>query len=118
VSASVTKLAVCVECGAPFEQPPTGRRRRHCKNACKQSAWRKRRSFVTAAPPELAADLQQRAEGVGSAVRRAWFELDKDQRGRARDYLAAEIERLRRMRDAQRGEAGKELFANDPGRIA
>jgi hypothetical protein len=117
VSSPVAKAAVCGECGGGFEQPATGRPRSHCSNACKQRAYRKRCRTVTKLRVELAADVQHRVEGVGSAVRCAWFELDREQRRRARDYLECEIERLRRERDEQRRRSDGDLFTNDPGRV-
>lgn len=129
MSAPVTKPAVCAECGDYVEQPATGRPRSHCSNACKQRSYRKRCGAVTKLErvprpipdesfrAELAADLHHRAEGVGSAVRRAWFDLDRGQRCRARDYLEREIERLRRERDEQRRRSDGDLFTDDPGRV-
>jgi hypothetical protein len=117
VSSPVTKPAVCGECGGDVEQPATGRPRSHCSNACKQRAYRKRCGTVTKLRVELAADLQHRVEGVGPAVRRAWFDLDRGQRRNARDYLEREIERLRRERDEQRRRSDGDLFTDDPGRV-
>jgi hypothetical protein len=109
VSARVTKLAVCDECGATFEQPPTGRPRRYCPDRpCRQRAYRKRcGGSVT----------KLRAPTPIEELRRQWYALSPEERDEKRKTIAAAA-RNRAATGLTVQAADRALFADDPGRMA
>jgi predicted nucleic acid-binding Zn ribbon protein len=93
VSAAVTASRACEVCGDPL----TCRRAdsRFCSNACRQEAYRRRLNRQHVQELQAAAE---RAESNLPKLRRAWFELEKDERLRTRAWLIEEIERRRAER--------------------
>ena len=76
-AARVTKHA-CAECGGQLAQPPTGRPRRTCSDACRQVLSRRRRRQGSLPTPASQARLQLTFE--------------------ERQALRAEVDRLSRVR--------------------
>jgi hypothetical protein len=92
MGARVTKRqAFCEDCGAELAQPPVGRRRRHCTNACKQRSYRRRRAQC--ALVHLTPGLRQRLKVEIDRRRRAQVE-------RFGGYAAVEREERERGRAA------------------
>ena len=89
------KPTACVTCGAPLEQPPTGRPRTYCGQACRRAAeyeLRRAQSLLT-----IAEKAEQRhrlaAASTSYAVREAraataWESEVTRLRGRLRELLA------------------------------
>jgi hypothetical protein len=116
VSVPVTKLAVCDECGATFEQPPTGRPRRYCPDRpCRQRAYRKRRdeAVTKLVPPPVRQNTPRPIE----ELRREWYANSPEERREKREEIAAAA-----LKRAEAGltvrAADRALFANDLGRVA
>jgi hypothetical protein len=118
MSAPVTKPTVCVECGGPLEQPPTGRPRLRCRNACRQTAWRRKQqggAVTKLDPPPVQqgrpvswAELCEKADLNDGQLRRALVKLQLQL-----EAGAAARARLGRLRATEKD---RQLFADDPGR--